>query len=191
MNRWSQFNQNTNNNPPRQLYTEALRFIKSDDVVALDIAAGACNETKDMLSRGFNVVAIDSNPEIQEIAATINSNNLTTDVSTMEDYDYGSEKYNFIIAMFALPFIEPESFKGTFHRIEKSLKPGGVFAFHLFGMNDDWATNKRMTFFDEKSAKELFDNNKQLLFKEFDYDGKTADGGEKHWDVMRCILEKS
>lgn len=191
MSHWSQFNQNTKNNPPRGLYVEALKFLKSDDVLALDIGAGACNETKDMLSRGFSVVAIDSNQEIQEIAATINSANLTVNVSNAENYTYGNDRYDFIIAMFALPFIEPSSFKNTFSKIMKSLKPGGMFAFHLFGVNDEWAASRSMTFFDEESAKELFGSNKQLLFKEFDYDGKTADGSKKHWHIIECILEKS
>lgn len=191
MNPWSQFNQVTKNNPPRELYLEALKFIKVDSILALDIAAGACNETKDMLSRGFNVVAIDSNPELQEIATIINSDNLTTHVSRMESYDYGTKKYDFIIAMFALPFIEPDNFRKTFNKILESLKPGGIFAFHLFGVNDEWAANKKMTFFDEKSARELVSNNKQLLFKEFNYDGKTADRAKKHWHVIWCILEKS
>ncbi len=191
MSRWSLYNQDTKNNPPRELYVEALKFIQSDNVLALDIGAGACNETKDMLSRGFNVVAIDSNREIQEIAAMIGSTNLTAEVSNMEDYSYGNEKYDFIIAMFALPFIEPSNSRDTFSRIIKSLKPGGIFAFQLFGSNDEWATNKNMTFFDEKSAKKLFGDNKQLLFKEVEYDGKMANGSKKHWHVMSCIVERS
>lgn len=191
MGRWSQFNEATKNNPPRELYVEALRLVKPTDVLALDIGAGACNETKDMLSRGFRVVAIDSNPEIHGIAATIESDKLTVHETSMEKYDYGSERYDFIVAMFALPFVEPHNFDVTFNKIIRSLKPGGVFAFHLFGVNDGWAANKNMTFFEEKSARELFGNNKQLLFKEFDYDGKMADGSTKHWHVMWCILEKN
>lgn len=188
---WSHFNESTKNNPPRELYLEALKFVESSDVLALDIAAGACNETRDMLNRGFSVVAFDSNPEILEIAEVINSTNLTVQVSNMEDYNYGDEKYDFIVAMFALSFIRPDRFQETFSRILSSLKPGGVFSFHLFGDNDEWATNKKMTIFDSRAAEKLLGKNKQLLFKEYDYDGKTADGSKKHWHVMWFILRKT
>ena len=191
MSRWRQFNQNTAHNPPRELYREALKFARSSDSVALDIGAGAGNETKDMLLRGFNVVAIDANPELLEIAQTINSPNLMAVVSRMEDYDYGSEKYDFVIAMFALPFIEPSQFTSVFERILDSFKPGGVFAFHLLGVNDGWSVNNKMTFLTAEAAQALFGDNTQLLFKEAKYNGKMANGENKHWHIFECILEKT
>lgn len=191
MNQWHQFNQNTAHNPPRELYRAAVKFATSSDSVTLDIGAGAGNETKDMLLRGFKVVAIDANPELLEIAEAINSPNLRGVVSRMENYDYGSKKYDFVVAMFALPFIEPSQFTSVFERILDSLKPGGVFTFHLFGVNDEWSANNKMTFLTTEAAQALFGDNTQLLFKEVKYNGKMANGENKHWHIFECILEKT
>lgn len=191
MDKWTQFNHHTRNNPPRKLYLDALKFMVSEDVYALDIAAGAGNETKDMLSRGFSVVSFDSNPDILKVAQKLRSDTLETEISTMEKYEYGKNRFDFIIAMFALPFIKPENFHSIHSRIIESLNTGGIFAFHLFGNNDEWASKKNMTFHTTESAKELFHNNEQLLFQDYEYDGKTADGSKKHWHVISCILKKS
>ncbi len=192
MNTWSEFNKNTQHNPPRELYAKALKYIEpTNKIEALDIAAGACNETSDMLQRGFNVTAIDANPDITTIAAKIGSDALSTSVTTMEDYAYGDARFDFVVAMFALPFIPPAKFEDTFQNIVRSLKPEGVFAFHLFGERDGWSPNNTMTFFDKDRAQKLIKSCRELVFREVESDSKTADGSDRHWHVFQVIVKKN
>ena len=190
MNVWQKFNENTKNNPPRELYIEAIKLIKTQHPNCLDIAAGALNETKDMLKRGCKVTAIDSNDQITQLAKQITTTNLTTVVSTMEDYKYGQNKFDFIVAMFALPFITQEKFENTFLNITLSLKKSGIFAFHLFGKNDDWSKNKKMAFHDKDSIDKLLKNVRILKLKEIEDKGETANGQDKHWHIFQVIIRK-
>lgn len=190
MNRWSHYNENTKYNPPRELYSEAVELVSTDSPLALDIAAGALNETKDMLNKGFRVTATDSNSGITDLGNLINDNNLSTVVVNMEGFDYGIEKFDFIIAMFALPFMKPKLFARTFNKIIPSLKKEGIFAFHLFGKNDDWSGKSEMTFHDQNSAKRLIEGLKIVKFKEIEIDGKIANGDNKHWHVFQIIVIK-
>ncbi len=190
MNRWSQYNKNTKNRKPRELYLEALEFVKLDNPQALDIAAGPLNETKDMVARGFNVTAFDSNKEVKLLAKSVDSKNLHTEISTMQNYDYGHDKHDLIIAMFALPFIKPEDFHQTFKKIVSSLKRNGIFAFHLFGAADGWASNKNMTFHNPKSVNQLLDGLAVLKLKEINEEAPVADGSTKHWHIFEVIVTK-
>jgi len=189
MKKWSQFNKNTQHNPPRDLYLEAVKLIDANNAEALDIAAGALNETKDMLARGFKVTAIDSNTDITALASEINDKNLSVFVSTMQDFEYEVNKYDLVIAMFALPFIDPADFNRTFNKIVKSVKKGGIFAFHLFGVDDEWSNNPKMTFHDKESASKLVDRLEVLRLKELKDVKKIANGTKKNWHVFQVIAK--
>lgn len=191
MNKWSEFNKNTKNNVLRELYVESVSLLSLKEIEALDIAAGAMNETRDMLGRGFNVTAIDSNEDLRTLAEEFDKKRLKTVVSTMEDYDYGVDRFDFIIAMFALPFIKPDRFTGTFSSIIKSLKQDGIFAFHLFGVNDEWANNTDMTFFNDESARNLLGDLDVIKFKEIKNNDKLASGETKRWHIFQIIIKKS
>ena len=104
------------------------------------------------------------------LSKQLSSSNLKVDVSTMEEYDYGHKKYDFIIAMFALSFIAPCKFEDTFLKITSSLKSDGVFAFHLFGINDGYSKNNKMTFYDKKSISTILKDMHFLKLEEIEYD---------------------
>lgn len=190
VNRWSQFNKNTAQNPPRDLYLDSAKLVSATTPLAIDIAAGALNETKDMLARGFRVVALDSNPDILKLGKTINDDRLQIVLDNMENYNYGEKKYDFAVAMFALPFIKPSQFAETFHKITASLRSGGIFAFHLFGVDDDWSNNPEMTFHDKVAAHNLVEGLEVVKLREIHNDGATSDGKSKHWHIFQVIVRK-
>lgn len=128
---WDSFIHRTSNEAPRPLYLEAAHYIPKG-ARCLDVAAGGLRDTKDMLQRGYVVDSFDSSAEFLAAAQRIHSNRLHAVIANMESFDYGQEKYDYINAMFALPFIAPEAFNDTFRAIVASLKHGGVYAFQLF-----------------------------------------------------------
>ena len=178
------------NNDPRDLYLESVELLKVSNPIALDIAAGALNETKDMIKRSFEVTAIDYNPGIVELAKEIGSTKLKAINSTMEDFAYGVNKYDYIIAMFALPFISPNKFDEVFAKITKSLKPDGVFALHLFGNKDEWAGNPKMSIFDVEGARNLIKDLSILKFKEIEKPTRIANGQMKRGHIFQIIVQK-
>ncbi|MCA9308938.1 class I SAM-dependent methyltransferase [Candidatus Saccharibacteria bacterium] len=186
---WDTFNKNTKDNPPRELYQEAVELIAPHSL-CLDVAAGALVDTKDMLARGHRVVAIDSNPSLLNLAEQVGSPSLDPIISTMEDYEYGVERFDYINAMFALPFIAPEAFGATFERIVQSLKQGGVFAFHLFGHEDDWYDNPMMTFHTQAEVEKLVEDLETVKLKEIKDSMAQGDGSLKHWHIFQLIVRK-
>lgn len=189
MRHWDTFNERTRDNPPRELYQEAIEHIPPHSL-CLDVAAGALVDTKDMLARGHHVVAIDSNPSILTLAEQVGSPELDPTISTMEDYDYGQERFDYNNAMFALPFITPDRFNETFARIVASLKRGGVFAFHLFGHEDDWYNNPKMTFHAQTEVDTLVEHLTTIRLKEIKNNMAQSDGSTKHWHIFQIIVRK-
>lgn len=190
MDRWTKFNRDTKDNPLRELYVEAVEHIAKKQPRALDIAAGALNETKDMLGRGFDVTSIDANPDLLRVIQSIDSNALQAYVSTMEDFQYGNEAFDFIVAMFALPFISPNQFDKTFIKIVASLKPGGIFAFHLFGKQGDWPNRQTMTFHDKKSITKLTTGLEVIKCREIVNTQDSKDGATVSDHVFQLIVRQ-
>lgn len=189
MGRWDTFNENTKDNPPRELYLEAVELIPPSSR-CLDVAAGALVDTKDMLTRGHHVVAVDSNPSLLQLAKKIGSPQLDPIISTMEDFDYGDKRFDYINVMFALPFIAPDRFNDTLSRIVTSLKQGGILAFHLFGHEDDWYNNPKMTFHTQTEAEQLAEGLTVIKLKEIKDSMTQGDGTTKHWHIFQVIVRK-
>jgi tellurite methyltransferase len=191
MNRWKQFNQFTKGKPPRDLYLKAADLLDDyKEICAIDIAAGALNETRDMLQRGFKVTAVDSNPDLIKMAEDIDSDSLQVEVAGMAEFDYGKSKYDFAVAMYALPFIHPTKFDETFAKIVDSLKPGAVFAFNLFGHNDQWYPNPKLTFHSFEEAKTLVNGLEIVSLEDLEGDKKIANGDAKHWHTIYVVSRK-
>lgn len=193
MRSWEQFIQKTTDSLPRELYLEAIGYlIDKTHVNALDIAAGGLNETKHMLKEGFDVVAFDASPLVLELESQINNPHLNVSVDTMQQYDYGKEQFDLIIAMFALPFISPDKFEDTFQNIASSLRTGGIFAFHLFGPNDEWCSRTDVACHTQQQARQLVKCNNLDLVKleEHQGRGRVAVGGTKHWHTLQIITRK-
>jgi hypothetical protein len=93
-------------------------------------------------------------------------------------------------ASWSLPFCPPEHFQSLWQKIAASIHPGGRFAGHFFGVHDEWATNKRMTFHTAMQVKNLFRRFEKELFLEKEWDGTTASGKKKHWHVLSVVAKK-
>lgn len=190
MGHWDTFNENTKDNPPRELYQEAIKLVPPSST-CLDVGAGALVDTKDMLARGHHVVAIDSNPSLLRLAQQVGSPLLDPTITTMEGYDYGYERFDYINAMFSLPFIEAAAFNQTFKNIVTSLKPDGILAFHLFGDDDYRYGNQKMSFHTIDQARQLIDGLEVIVLREIKHKGKEVSGKENRSDVLQVIVKKN
>lgn len=177
---WNEYNEARKNRPPRELLTKAV----GAGGRALDLGAGALNDTRYLLGKGYEVDAVDSNPSILELGKDFKAHLF---VSTFDTFNFPTATYDLINASYALPFNPPETFDAMFARLIASLKPGGVFVGQFFGPKDSWSANKRMTFHTEEQVKNLFKGFTILHFKESKYEGKTALGQNKFWHVFDII----
>lgn len=181
----------TEEEPANPVLVRALEYILSKDS-ALDLGAGALRDSKYLIDAGFRkVTAVDKEPATEEIAKGLSNPNLICIISSFENFGFPVEEYDLVNAQFSLPFNPPGSLISILDKIKVSLKPGGIFAGQLFGINDEWNTgNKKRSFHTHEQVKEMFSDMDIINFGEVDRDGKTAVGDIKHWHFFNIIARR-
>lgn len=187
---WSTYYEKTKNKPPRELLVKALVYVANKGS-AIDIGAGALNDTRYLLEQGFEVTAIDSEPSLLEHAASLHNPRLHPAVASYDAFDFPNEKYDIASAMFALPFNPPESFNAMFAKLKNSLKQGGIFCGQFFGVRDEWnKPSRHMTFHTQEQIEKLLEGFEVIFLGEEEKDGSTAAGASKHWHIFHIIAKK-
>ncbi len=180
-NGWNTYIERTKGIPPRPLLVESLQYVQGRK--ALDLGAGPMNDARYLMSKGFEVLAVDSNPNAR-----------TEDVpfahASFEDFVFPKEAYDLVSAQYALPFTKPDAFPKVFEGIQQSLKEGGVFTGQLFGPRDGFAGAKTMTFLEREEVERLFSGFEILKLEEEESDKESAIGEMKHWHIFYVIARK-
>jgi SAM-dependent methyltransferase len=158
---------------------------------ALDLGAGAGRDTRYLLAHGFQVTAVDSDPNAVALLESSAQPDLRVMQTSFADFAFAT--YDLINAQFALPFLPASQSRAVFERVKTALRPGGVFAGQFFGVHDQWNTpdrNQDMTFLTRVEAAERLRDLEVLTFDEEDADSHTADGSPKHWHVFHVLARK-
>ncbi len=161
---WSEYYKGTAGNPPNPVLIKALTYVQNRDK-AIDLGAGALNETRYLLEQGFDVTAIDQSPLVEQEARRIESPKLHAVTASFENFDFPKETYDLAVAIYALPFIE-NGFSDVFAIIKSSLKNGGVFCGQFFGNRDQRKNNTHRTFHTKEQVLELLKGLEVLSFEE-------------------------
>ena len=174
---------------PRDTLLAALdRFVAPG--TAVDLGCGTGRDTLELLRRGWQVVAIDSEAEAigRLRAAARDDVRLATQVAVYEDA--ALPECDLVNASWSLPFCRPEVFGVVWARIIDSLRPEGRFAGQLFGDRDEWSTESDMTFHTRAEAEGLFGVFELERFDEYEEDGQTVLGNPKQWHVFNVVARK-
>lgn len=158
---------------------------------ALDLGCGAGRDTRYLLAQGWNVTAVDSDPNAMALLTELSQDYLQIIQSSFEHFVYEPETYDLISAQFSLPFNPKTSFNRVFAGIKQAIKPGGFFAGQFFGVRDEWNTpENNMTFLTREQIDELLSDMTVIEFAEEDKMGNTALGTLKRWHVFHVIAQK-
>lgn len=186
---WKTYFETTEHHPVSPLLSRAVDFCLPG--TALDMGPGALKDTKFLLSRGFQVTAVDKTPEILQYAEKIENEHLYPIISSFEDFDFPKDTYQLVNAQYSLPFITPDKFAQVFQKIKDALSPGGIFCGQFFGERDEWnILGGTMTFLKKEQVLELIHEFEPIEFKEIEKRRKTAAGNLKDWHVFDMILRK-
>jgi SAM-dependent methyltransferase len=193
---WEEYYRATAGRPVRPLFLEATEFLSTrsatyDGLIAIDLGCGDGTEARSLLARGWTVVAVDAAPEaIARLRAAVTrdeAGRLTTHVAAFHELELPDAE--FVYAGLSLPFCSPTEFAETWARIERALRPQGVFAGHFFGPHDSWAGTPDMTFHTRQELDGLFAGFDVCVLREQDEDGQAV-SGPKHWHVFHVIASK-
>ncbi|AJO77925.1 trans-aconitate 2-methyltransferase [Pseudomonas sp. MRSN 12121] len=191
---WNAFYRKTEKRGASALLSRALELVDNQAGVrqAVDLGCGAGNETRQLVQAGWQVLAIDREPEAiartTENCSGEHAGGLTTwlaDFESMRDLPGAS----LIHAGLALPFCHPDRFQHLWSQVLNALTPGGVFAGHFFGVRHGWSTLAHLTFHTEPAIRSLCGGMEIVLLRETE-SSVTTHAGPLNWHRFDLIVRK-
>jgi tellurite methyltransferase len=205
--RWNRYYAAAGDDPRETLLAALERFEAEPpnrERLAVDLGCGTGRDTKELLRRGWRVLAIDAQEEAIERLREQDDVLAAQDrlETLVADFESATLPANDLVnASFSLPFCPPESFARLWQQVVSSLLPGGRFCGQLFGDRDEWASRPltssdasssplAMTFHTRAEVDELLRDLEIEQLVEIDEDGKTAVGDDKHWHLFHVVARK-
>ena len=182
---WSDYYDANEGREPREQLIDVLgRFDRPG--AAVDLGCGAGVDTVAMLERGWEVLAIDAEPDaIGRVRSRAGDHaGLRTQLSPMEDVVL--PPVGLVWASLSLFFCDPGRFSDVWERIGAAVRPGGTFAGELLGDRDTWAALEDRTAMSRAAAEALFAGWTVERFEEEENDGEAC-GGPKHWHYFHVV----
>lgn len=189
-NNWLDYYKKVAGRDPDPLLQIALKKTQARDM-AYDLGCGAGDDTKYLLSEGFQVYATDKDEasiEFIKSAFKKNKKNLNLEQNSFEKIKFNP--CSLIWGRMSFPFCDPKYFYAFWEEMRRSLKTDGLLCGNLFGVNDSWSINKDMTFISHEDWEKLLVGFEIVYFDEKEQDAPTAAGYVKHWHIYDFILKK-
>ena len=191
-------------NPPRTSYArhcrhraanalvvEAVSALDRPDGTAIDIGAGSLNSTRYLLSAGFTVHAIDTDPYTAELAAQLDDPRLTMHSADVLDVPIAERRFDLIVAIHVLHLLQRSDIDTVVPRLIGGLTDGGLLCATFVGVRDTWAaTPWRATALRRDEMVDLLSDLSVIRLDELEYDGLNVLDQRKHWHTLRCLLRK-
>lgn len=156
---WTDYVQKGAQSPARPRVLKTLDLFCSEPGTALDLGCGSGRDTRELLARGWTVVAVDSSQSEVSLTRDLSTSpgRLTVTCGSFPGVDFGADRFDLVNASYSLPFCEPAQFQNLWQELLRALKPGGVISCDLFGERDEWHTEKysRMSFHSQLKVDEL------------------------------------
>ncbi|EMR47550.1 MULTISPECIES: trans-aconitate 2-methyltransferase [Pseudomonas] len=193
MTSWNAFYERTETRAPSPLLTYAIDHVGNlNPRCAIDLGCGSGNEVWQLIQGGWQVLAIDKEPEA--IARTIRkcsmneARRLTAEVADFEHLTHLPPSA-LIHAGLALPFCRPNKFANLWSQIRTALVPGGVFVGHFFGLRHTWASEELMSFHSVEDIRRLSEGFEIVLLRESE-SSMVIDSGAVNWHRINVIVRK-
>lgn len=188
--------------PANEITLKAIELFKNENLLngqALDLGCGEGRDTLELLRKGWNVIAVDKNPQAfqwlqKHKNVQIYQDSLTCITSSFEDFfalKLSIKSFDLIVANWALPFSTRTQFPSAWNNIVSHLKIGGRFAGHFFGKNHSWTSIRpNLIFFTKDEVLNLFQSFEIEYFEEENTDKDSMAGEKCHWHVYTIIAKK-
>jgi len=175
---WSPYYQEKLYKDPRPLLVQALQIFDehpSTEKKALDLGAGAGNDTALLLKNGWQVWANDKEAEaIQVISMRTDiepyRQHLTLICASFTELPWDTlPLFDLVYAGYALPFIDRDNFAGVWDTIVNALQPQGILAVHFFGAHHEgfnWWERRNMNFFTKEEIVHLLNGFEIIALEE-------------------------
>jgi tellurite methyltransferase len=156
---------------------------------AVDLGCGAGRDTRELLRRGWRVLATDMTSEGPEalwrLTPEADRARLETEVTTLADFEI--PVCDLVNANLILPFQVAAEYDATWRRIRAAIPLGGRFSGMLFADRDDGATDPGMTCPTPEAIRRYLDGFEIEYWLEKEEDGQTALGDDHHFHFVEVV----
>lgn len=160
--------------------------------LAVDLGCGAGRDARELLRRGWRVIAIDREragvEALRAATAARDLPRLETRVADLATADIPPA--DLVNASISLPFLPPESFHDTLARALAAVNPGGRFATMLFGDRDQSASEPGMTCPSAEAVRAALAGFTVEDWVDREEDGQTALGEPHHWHSIEVVARR-
>ena len=161
-------------------------------LLAVDLGCGAGRDTRELLRRGWRVLAVDREAAAIEavVAATPERDRprlegLVADLATVE-----LPSCDLVLASVSLQFLTEPEYDAAFERITAALRPGGRFAGLLYGDRDEAASDPAYTCPSPDAIREHLSAFEIESWFEREEDGKMALGDPHHIHLIEVVARR-
>ena len=186
------YNKTKGNNPSGLIRT--FFFMNFDKELnrktAIDLGAGAGNDAKFLLEKGFKVTCIDKEEKSKDIIMSQITQNENLKFELQEFEKLKLDKADLIYSCFSLHFCNPEKFDSLMYEITENIKSNGFFVGNFLGEEDGWYGNDTMTFLSKEKVLDYFKDFEIKYYAEKKYVKETVIGDKKNWHVFEIMAMK-
>ncbi len=157
--------------------------------LAVDLGCGAGRDARELLRRGWRVIAVDRSADgieaLRSLTPAVDLPRLQTHVADLADFEIPA--CDLVNASLILPFLPVEAYAATWGRIRAALGPGARFAGMLFGDRDDAAADPGMTCPSPEVIRDHLAGFTIERWDEKEEDGQTALGEPHHFHLIEVV----
>lgn len=160
--------------------------------LAVDLGCGAGRDSRELLRRGWRVLAVDQEASAIESLETAtpaaDRGRLEGVVSDLAAFEV--PPCDLAVASVSLQFLPPDDYTAVVERVTAALRPGGRFAGLLYGDRDESAGEPGFTCFSPEAIRELFAGYEIESWFEREEDGKLALGDPHHVHLVELVARR-
>jgi SAM-dependent methyltransferase len=156
---------------------------------AVDLGCGAGRDSRELLRRGWRVLATDMMSEgietLRRLTPDEHLGRLETEVTELADFEIPT--CDLVNANLILPFLPPDDYAAIWGRIRDAIPVGGRFSGMLFGDKDDAADDPDATCPSPDVIRGYLEGFEVEYWTEKEEDGETALGDPHHFHLIEVV----
>ncbi|NPD04782.1 class I SAM-dependent methyltransferase [Nocardioides sp. zg-1308] len=187
---WQAYNEAQLTRPVRPLAKRLLEHAgPGNGRAALDLGCGSGVETRALVTAGWRVTAVDSDPSMPDrLQDLVAGGDVTAVVGDLRDVAPG--RVALVHSSLSLPFVPSTDFAFVWERVRRCLLPGGWLGVDLFGPRDDWHGTPGLSFHPRSGVDQLMAGLEVVDLVEEERDAPSFGGVVKHWHTFHVIARR-
>ncbi len=160
--------------------------------LAVDLGCGAGRDARELLRRGWRVLAVDLEASAIEAieAATPDADRARLEGVVSDLAAFEVPRCDLVVASVSLQFLEPDDYTAVMRRVAAALPRGGRFAGLLYGDRDESAGEPGFTCFSPAAIRGLLADYEIESWFEREEDGRLALGDPHHVHLIEVVARR-